>query len=313
MNDFITVVLPIVSGIAMALVVYLWMRIRTGGEASSYDIAVVGYPQSGKTMMITAAFGELFTASIKGITIMPRGKATIEKVNEDLARLEMGKALGPTKDQDLFSYKAEFTFKVGLFSRKYNVKIGDFPGEDSQEFAETFGDWFHETPYFSWVMEAQAFIFVVDIAEIIIHWNDNDYVAKISKGFRAAWQHIREHHMLSKRSIMSKRVLLVFTKTDLLFRTTPLDHNEAGGEGEDAKMISKLGFGVDLPKPISLHYDEIFTEKNVFRESIEEKFAELIEFFKSQSKRFHVIYVSALAYDEHGRYGIRDLLSGILP
>ena len=97
------------------------------GLPRAYSIAVIGYPKSGKTFLITAVFGELFSGRLFDIKTVPRGQETIERINRDLEALAIGRSLGPTTDQDLFAYRADITRGHSLFVRKYKVEIGDFP------------------------------------------------------------------------------------------------------------------------------------------------------------------------------------------
>lgn len=192
----------------------------------AYSIAVVGFPRSGKTSLITAMFGELFAGRYLRYQVFPRGETTIERINRDLELLELGKSLGPTTDQDLFAYRADVVGGAVVFPAVYKVEIGDFPGEDSAEFAERFSDWFHQTPYFKWVMAADAFIFVVDLGCVIDNDSTHEYVARLSRAVRAAWQRLQENHLQGERSLSWKPVALVFMKADLFGTSRKIDDTD---------------------------------------------------------------------------------------
>lgn len=85
----------------------------------AHNVAVVGYPRSGKTTLITALFAEIFSRNISSISITPRGEETIKRINDDIARLESGRELGPTTDQDLFAYRAEMLTGKSIFAKRY--------------------------------------------------------------------------------------------------------------------------------------------------------------------------------------------------
>jgi len=120
-----------------------------------------------------------------------------------LAKLELGKTLGPTTDQDLFAYRIDI-IRGKIFKQRYKVEIGDFPGEDSQKLTEQFGDWFHETPYFKWAMEADAFVFIIDVAEIFNEDSAKQYAARIAQAIRAAWQRLSEYHLEGNKNRRQK-------------------------------------------------------------------------------------------------------------
>jgi GTPase SAR1 family protein len=270
----------------------------------AYSIAVLGFPRSGKTTLITAMFGELFANKILGYRVFPRGQSTIERINSDLENLELGRNLGPTTDQDLFAYRADVVRDQFLISRIYKVEVGDFPGEDSIAFAEAFGDWFHQTPYFRWAMAADAFIFVVDLKQVLDPVSSREYVARVSKAIRAAWQRLQENHIQGEKALFAKPVALVFTKADLF--------------GEN---IHAYDMPFDLEESRRLR----FGSASSGREDIDPKafetgtsdvvrtFTELIDYLNSQARGFDVFFVSAFAYQGGRRIGVKNLLRFILP
>jgi hypothetical protein len=274
----------------------------------AYSIAVVGYPRSGKTFLITATFAELFSNRISGSLIVPRGKATIEKINRDLAAIDIGKPVGPTTDQDLFAYRADLLRGRFPFRRTYKIEIGDFPGEDSREFAEKFGDWFHETPYFKWAMEANAFVFVIDLAPFLSSKDKSEYVARMTRAIRAAWQHLLEYHLEGRRDLKNKPVCVIFTKTDLLQRYEPPLASAASQE--TSEEITKYGFEVIEPLNIT---DKEFEVDQSVKHKIANLFSEIIDYLRQQSSKCEVIFVSAITRTKQGRLGIKDFLKHILP
>lgn len=298
--------------INIIFVIFLLIRIYLSGKQlnRAYNIAVIGFPKSGKTTLITTIFGELFSGNILGIRTVPRGHETIERVNEDLKKLEIGRSLGPTTDQDLFAYRADIKIGRFPFQRKYKVEIGDFPGEDSEKFDDKFGEWFHNTPYFKWAMEADAFIFIIDLAQELSHPDTNNYKAKMSQSIRAAWQHLMEYHTEGKKSLIQKPVSLVFTKSDIMFRIEDIDniHNDINYNNALTEAIMNLGFCEKLPKPIKIGpYPE-----SHFRD-IENKYKDVIDYLGNHSRKFSPVFVSPIAFSSEGKLGIKKLLKIILP
>ena len=89
----------------------------------SYNVAIVGFPRSGKTTLLISLFGEIFAGMILPIRITPKGTKTIERINESLEMLKKGQALGPTKDQDRFAFRADLTIKRFPFPHTYMVRF----------------------------------------------------------------------------------------------------------------------------------------------------------------------------------------------
>jgi hypothetical protein len=312
LEPFVVLYLIIGGGVFGIMAIYLFISsefFKKHTLPRAYSIAVIGFPQSGKTCLITSMFGELFANRIAGVMTVPRGKETIERINRDIAKLEIGQSLGPTTDQDLFAYRAEIVLRDFPFKKRYKVEIGDFPGEHSKKFTEQLGEWFHESNYFKWAMEADAFIFVVDLAHVLCPQERDEYIAGMKKAIRAAWHHLLEYHLAGKKNIRRKRMVLAFTKADLLVTSEQEIPRESSGRGEMVtEHVMKLGFGDTLPNPF--HVEELSKE---ITSSIEEKFNDLIRHLRGQCRFLETVFVSAVAYDKNGRLGIRRLLGVLLP
>ena len=274
--ESMTGVWPALAGAILSMVVS-WIFARKN-IPRSYRVAVVGFPQAGKTSLITALFAYLFRNGIRGASIVARGEETITRINAHIADMESGVGVAPTRDQDLFAYRAEAQFRsvIAFLSTRYKLEIGDFPGEQTQAFVESENPWLHNTNYFQWAMGADAFIFVVDSEKAIA--NRDNYVAKQKSAFRAAWQRIQEHHIDGSIRLSRKPVILVYSKAD-----------------------KELGI--------------FFTEKNVekFQSELDEKFADLIDYFRQDAKRFQTVLISVVLENRSERLGIAKLASYVLP
>lgn len=263
---------------------------------SSYRIAVVGFPESGKTTLITAVFAFLFRRGIKGASIVPRGEETIKRINENMEQLELGRPLGRTKDQDVFAYRAEVKLKSFIVPRHYKLEIGDFPGENSVAFAEEYGDWLHLTRYFEWAISADAFLFVVDTGRVLLD-DSGEYVAGQKRALRAAWQRLQEYHLEGAADVRTKPLVLIFAKADLLLV-------------RDSSKIRELAFGQESPPLASLD-----TPKSLNREvdAIIERFGDLIEYFERENRRFDIVFASVFINVKEERLGIPRIARFIMP
>jgi type IV secretory pathway ATPase VirB11/archaellum biosynthesis ATPase len=105
----VSILFAIMTFIIGIAVTQLYNELLKRALPKAYDVAIIGFPKSGKTTLITALFGEIFASRITTVEATLRGQSTIERVNHDLAKLEMGEAVGPTTDQDLFAYRTTIT------------------------------------------------------------------------------------------------------------------------------------------------------------------------------------------------------------
>ena len=143
----------------------------------SFDIAVLGEPQVGKTTFITSLFYHIFHSNLSKDLIV-RGEATIDKVNEDILLLNTGRPPSPTKSIDVFTYRAEYTIpKTALFNDvTYKIQIGDYPGEYSEELTEAAHSSIIGSKFFDWTYNADMIIYVVDAHKLAM---DNEYCEHI--------------------------------------------------------------------------------------------------------------------------------------
>ena len=277
----------------------------------AYNIAVVGFPKSGKTTLITMFFEYFLSKNILKRDIKPRGSETIERLAEDMEKIRLRKALGPTTDQELFAYRADMTIGSGFFRERYKIQIGDFPGEDSERFINNYGDWLHKTPYFKWVMEADAYIFVVDLSELL---HDNysvqpTYAARMTKAITAAWQHILEYHVDGKKGTENKPLILACCKADIYSRT--IEEARHWNAPEHLKeFIRRQSSGENLPPIINIDITQVEEVNRLVRK----KFTSLIKYLSQETRYFDIVIASPLALDNKGHHlGIVDLVYSVMP
>jgi hypothetical protein len=213
-----------------------------------------------------------------------------------MEELDLGRPIGPTKDQDVFAYRAEIKIRSSFFLRHYKLEIGDFPGENTLDFTEQYGEWLHDTRYFEWAISSDAFLFVVDVGSVLLD-ETGEYVARQKRALRAAWQRLEEHHLDSNSDISDKPLILVFTKADLLL-------NHAG-----PYSIQELAFGI-IPQSKTFIMPRDIEAKTF---EITEPFSELIQYFRRENRRFVVVFASVFANVEHERLGIPEIARYIMP
>ncbi|MBE9595145.1 MAG: GTPase domain-containing protein [Proteobacteria bacterium] len=271
----------------------------------SYNVAIVGFPRSGKTTLLISLFGEIFAGMILPIRITPKGTKTIERINESLEMLKKGQALGPTKDQDRFAFRANLTIRRYHFPRTYKVEFGDFPGDESQVYSEKYGSWLHTTEFFKWVVDSDAIIFVIDLGRYLVRDESRiAYVAQISSALRAAWQHFLDSNEHRIQEVRQHPLVLVFTKADLFGVKKDQDTWDL-----IEQEIAKLGFGEDIP-PIK-EIDHVGLARGEAR--VIEDFAEVIRYFETEAPNFQVVFTSSFGLLDGKRLGIKDFLMAVLP
>jgi|GEM_PF-1303956 len=274
----------------------------------AYNIAIIGFPRSGKTTLITSLFKEIFATRIIGVKAAPRGSTTIERINENMEKLERGRAIGPTEDQTRFSYATNISIKKGLFTTYYKVEFGDFPGDDTEKYVNKYGDWLHKTEFFQWVMECDALIFVIDLAEYLKNYNiNNDYISIISKAVRAAWQYYYEFNRLRIKSSELRRrpIVLTFTKVDSI----EIYNKYSSSRNNYQQALMENSFGKLVPSVHEIDPDNIIECKKI----VLDDFSELIKYLQNESNNFRFVFTSCFGTINGKKIGMEDLISSIFP
>lgn len=275
-------------------------------ETFAYNIAIIGLPRSGKTTFITSLFGAIMHGKIKmnDYNVVLKGNATIEMVNENLSLLDKGVAIGATTDQTIFSYRVNLEEKYSSFFRSqkaYNVEIGDFQGEMTRDLIDLNTKmWRHDSDFFNWVKDADAFVFIVDLAQYLK--NDKEYIADISKSFRSAWQKILELNSMQVHKMQGKPIQIIFNKADVLVDSY---------EYLISDKIDSIAFarkGEMLPK---IRYENIDSEK---AKEISEQFSDMLNFFCYNNKNVNSCFYSSFLADKYEyRYGLTSIVNHIFP
>lgn len=291
--------------LALVLIVIINVWQKRSDFSTSHTVGIVGLPRSGKTTLIVGSWAESFSRNV-WTRITPRGTNVIERVNEYLALLDNGRAIGPTTDQDRFSFRADVSLDRLFFKRRYKLEIGDFPGEDSKKYFEEYGPWLHRTEFFKWVIEADAVAFVVDIAEYMIR--REQYVNEISASIRAAWQHLADARKTFFRDRSLPNAALVFAKADLLEHASAADGSRLAQDSL-AEKIRSIAFSDTVPAKHDL-------SERVLRDSEQEvlrDFSNLISYFQSEDAKFNYVFTSVFGTLQGKRLGISRFLDLVLP
>ena len=176
-------------------------------------------PRSGKTTLITVVFDKIISGRLAS-KISVSGTETIERITAYMHAMLSGMNLGPTTDKDVFSYRYTYEKNFFYFKRKFDVEIADFPGEYSNNFSssdESGSTQFRlfSKEFYSWVIQADRYIFVVDAAEYFNAENKIEYVKKVEILFKNAVLHLKQE--LLDEKIHLRPVMLLFSKCDALY------------------------------------------------------------------------------------------------
>jgi len=219
LSVYIRVLIGFGGVIISVVLVIMTTGVLRKGFPRKFSVATIGFPNTGKTTLLMTLYDQILSKRIDFYKIRIMGTETIERVNKNISFLKNGAKIPSTTDQDVYAYRTTIETKT-LFSKNLvQVEFGDFPGEQSKMFAEKYENWFHRTPYFRWVKDANAYVFVIDIGEYLISKfsnNFNEYRAKTISSMRASWQHLIEYNYDIKLDIARNPLILVFSKSDVL-------------------------------------------------------------------------------------------------
>ena len=163
-----------------------------------FSVAIIGFPRAGKTTLIVSLFEEILAGRMKKVQGKLLTRDTIERVENGIATLMKGNPIGPTKYRDTVAFRTEIELGTWL-KKRYRVEIADFPGAMSEELADGAIQPLLDPDFARWVNEADAFIFVVDMARCLSGDRssdriNNEYVSDMIAAIRAAWQNTLNHH-----------------------------------------------------------------------------------------------------------------------
>lgn len=279
------------SMLNIVILAYLVFYKSLKNTAISHNVAIIGFPQSGKTTLISTMIGEVMEDKIKLADIVLKGDSTIERINENLKKIKLGIPIGATTDETKFAYRTNISIKNSFFIRKYKIEYGDFPGELSKEMSCTNINWLKNTEFFRWALEADCYIFTIDITILNYKGEPTYDVNDIITGYRAAWQHIIDNNTEPELIVRKRPIIIVFTKCDKYL------YNFMDIAPEEKYLFTSK---IDTT-------DRYFIQ---FKEKTVEKFSPLINFLKKSNSNTKVIFTSS--FDE-GKLGVKEVFTATLP
>jgi GTPase SAR1 family protein len=275
---------------------------------SDYYIAVLGYPRSGKSIFITSFIKHLISEKISVYKTEKIEKETAKRLNNNIKYLNSRTPIEQTMEESIFPYIVDISKGKLTLKKYFKLQIGDFSGDNSAQFNEGYRQWFHKSPTFVWVMQAHAFIFVVDLAEVLAQYDDDFYCKKVSDGIYEAWKSIEKSHLEGANKLKNKQIVLLFNKADLL----PTFHELLGPKPEGQMRIKMLQSGFakkSLPQTTNIKKD---IDPDLYA-LIEEKFGDIIHYLKRRSSRFNIIYFSHFLTLNGLPIGLEKVADAILP
>lgn len=206
-------IVPILTGMAAAMFVAYWFQ-TLNRNPFPLKVALLGAPQTGKTVFLTVLFRELQVFQRGAIRFEPYGRETIEAVSENLTALSAGRWLKPTSEDSVFFFRANAVLGTGIFRRKYTVEIGDYAGERIAEFDTASDRWLHRTEYFKYAVGCDIVFLAIDAGKLL-----TDEVADAERTqlkLIAALQVLIEEKGVSSGARLRSPVALLVLKADLL-------------------------------------------------------------------------------------------------
>jgi len=247
---------------------------RDSKHLSVATVALIGFPNAGKTVYITALFHKLLLKSGTCKNIQPYGEETTDRVLTDYGKLRGGNMLPPT-GSDIFYYRAKFLPSGLNLKPQYKLEIADYAGECLQKELDANENFFHKTAYFKYIVTCDAVFFTIDSAEFI-NGPIKEYVNFIESSFIATLHRLKEQTNVFLTKKAKIPVVLMFLKTDCLKK---------------------------------LHIDE--SNKNV-RDELLSWFQQLITYCENNFAHFNCFFISSFAeiYDEYT--AVKDDIEGPL-
>ena len=188
-------------------VTFIFFKIRKNKK--SVTIALLGFPNVGKTVYLTVLFNELQKTQDRNINFLPYGNETIDKVSSDISTLQLGNWLDRTAMEQFFYYRAITTIG-GAIKNTYKLEIGDFAGEKTLDLSNC--KWLHRDKYFDYTLQSDA-IFLAISAHIF-----SDYSKKIEtiNSMIAAINLLSQKKGYSDTQKMREPICLLVLKSDVL-------------------------------------------------------------------------------------------------
>ena len=319
-----------------SLVLALFIMSFSKEYPKAFNVAIIGFSKTGKTTLLTVLINEILIGKFKNLRVMLKGDSTIVKVQENMKKLRDGIPVGATTDETKFAYRTNITVgKTFLNRRNYKVEFGDFPGERSSEFSKPTSSWLKNTEFFNWAIEADAYIFAIDVSicfipEAYFPYSLND----VCMHYRTAWMQITDNRINEIKKLRRSPLLLVFTKSDIFYSTYKNNPNSFDNELFNKSRIARINYiqennlfdnllkysgmteqpviPTNLMEELKVDFDRLYM--NLLRTIVESDFNELISFFLSENKNTKLVFTSAFLNEENSsKLGFKNILSHLIP
>jgi hypothetical protein len=230
-----------------AAVLVTALLVRVDSVPDSVTISVVGPSRVGKTVFISVSL-DLFMTSPEGdsIRLVPYGAETAEAVDSVVAQIRSGAWPPKTPSGKWFEYKARVSLRKGVWRRRSPPKlnVGDFPGEDIDQFVPGTPKWFHKSTAFRYVIDSDAVFFVVDAGLLV--GSTSAQLAHSDATFKAALQVIYDEKVGSQAKLILP-IGIILAKSDLLPGAT-----KAADVGREAES----SYGESVERQLIALFDE---------------------------------------------------------
>jgi hypothetical protein len=205
-------------GLGFVVLVAAWLGITFFAvrlfrrHPSTFTVAVLGFPNTGKTVFITTLFDQLQQGRSKHLHLTPYGLDTVEEVTRNLNVLSKGMWLPRTAVGNVFFFRAVATARDLMVSR-LKLEIGDFAGEDIGELQPSSERWLHKSDYFKYVVDADAIMLAIDGGSLTSDRRDG--ADQIVNAFVAAVQIIADYKGATGERRLRTPIALLVMKSDL--------------------------------------------------------------------------------------------------
>jgi hypothetical protein len=206
-----------ITGGILLLIGYVYLTVLMSRllrrHPTTFSVAVLGFPHSGKTVFITTLFDQLQQGKSQKIHLTPYGSDTVEEVTSNLNSLGRGVWLPRTTPGNVFFFRAVASLREP-FSSRIKLEIGDFAGEDIAELQPSSDRWLHKSDYFKYVIDADAIMLALDGESLKLSRRDG--VDELVNAFVAAIQIIADYQGAAGDKRLKTPVAALVMKADVL-------------------------------------------------------------------------------------------------
>ena len=338
-----------IAGVLSSLFLFMTLLARRG-LPSAYNVALIGYRQSGKTTLLVTMFSELVLFRVSKVSAMLVGKRTIERVTSYMKRIKLRQAVGSTTQRSRFPYELKIAEK-GLLGRSFRVSFGDFPGERSEEYLRkslhehygdgggeyydgsresTIGEWalshqrddavLFDGEFFRWILECDALVFVVDVAQYL----KGEHIKEKAMSQSSDQLPVEANYVVDiSQEYIRAWSYIVDARLEgggeadpvvvLAFTKSDLFDVDSDGSAEGAEGVEGMVARLGFEEPLPEVREISRSRFEEGRRRCTKDFSELIRFLEGHSKSFSTVYTSSLSRMDERMLGVESLFRAVLP